>query len=202
MQAMHFIRAIATLFIVAACMACAQDSPSAIEARTANVSSTTTAQGCLPLLDGSFTAQLRGEIVADIHWTNLQMQCEGGVRPQDSGIRASIAGPLTTAGPRPAQRLRFVFGIATQDIAAGSAREFPTNITLILEGEQQLYSTQGNKCAAEQLERSPLPASQPRKERVHVRGYCVLPAADISGTRRVLVPTFEFTSVIDAQESP
>jgi hypothetical protein len=202
MRTMHITRAIATLISASICMACAQESPSAFDAPAANLSPTTSAQGCLPLLDGSFTAQLRGDIVADIHWTNLQMQCEGGVRPRDAGIRASITGPLMTAGPRKEQRLRFVFGIATQDIAAGSAREFPTNITLILEGEQQLYSTQGDKCASEQLERSPLPASQPRKERVHVRGYCVLPAADISGTRRVLVPTFEFTSVIDAPETP
>ncbi|MEO8309353.1 MAG: hypothetical protein ABI616_15060 [Pseudomonadota bacterium] len=176
------------------------------------------AMSCLASGDGALQARVRGAIDADINWTNDQMSCEGSMRPDRKGIRVTLAGPLTvTAGGKPSQQpllLRFVFGISMKDMAAGVAQALPTNLTVILEGQQQLFATRGdNKCAVEQIEVTPLlaRASQgsgapgaPRaaRQRVHVRGYCTGPASDLQGLQRVLVSTFDFTSQINSGEDP
>ena len=76
----------------------------------------------------------------------------------------------------------------------------PTNLTVILEGEQQLFATRGDQhCAVESLERSPLPSAGSRRNLVHARGYCLGPATNAAGDARLLVPTFEFTGVADTE---
>ncbi len=75
------------------------------------------------------------------------------------------------------------------------AQAFPTNLTVLVEGGQQLYATRGHdKCAVETLQRTPLAGSKGKLDRVKVRGYCIDPASDIPGTARLLVPTFSFTA--------
>jgi hypothetical protein len=86
------------------------------------------------------------------------------------------------------------------DVASGDAQALPTNLTVIVEGEKQLYSTVGDAhCAVESLDRTPLAAG---RNRVHARGYCLGPASSIGGDARVLVPTFEFTGVADTERKP
>ena len=59
---------------------------------------------------------------------------------------------------------------------------------VILEGEGRMFATRGSdRCAVETLERLPLAAEGGRYERVHVRGYCTEPAADLGGDARLLV---------------
>jgi hypothetical protein len=153
---------------------------------------------CLAAGDGAMQARVRGAIDADIKWTNTQLTCEGGMRPDRKGIRVTLAGPM----PGKESRLRFVFGIALKDAAAGTAQALPTNLTVIVEGQQQLFATRGDdKCAVEDLEVTPLLAGV-GKQRVHARGYCTGPASDLQGTQRVLVSTFEFTSQINSGDEP
>jgi hypothetical protein len=160
---------------------------------------------CLAAGDGALQARVRGAIEADVNWSNAQMSCEGGMRPDHKGIRVTLAGPM----PHKEARLRFVFGIALKDAAPGIAQVLPTNLTVILEGQQRLFSTRGDdKCAVEQLDVTPLLAAANKggqgadRQRVHVRGYCTGPASDLQGTQRVLVSTFEFTSQINAGDEP
>jgi hypothetical protein len=171
---------------------------------------------CLAGGDGAFQARVRGAIDADINWSNAQMSCEGGMRPNNKGVRVSIAGPLpqSAGDKRKAARLRFVFGITLRDTAAGVAQALPTNLTVIVEGQQQLFATLGDdKCAVELFEVTPLLAagSGPNlggpnlgasPQRIHARGYCIGPATDLQGTQRVLVSTFEFTSQIKSGDEP
>jgi hypothetical protein len=120
-------------------------------------------------------------------------------------LRVTLAGPLPgdPAEKSPARQLRFIFGIDYKDQAAGSAQALPTNVTLILEGEGRLFATRGaDRCAVEVLERAPLLAEGGRFERVHVRGYCTAPAAELAGDARVLLPTFEFTGRVAAGDAP
>jgi hypothetical protein len=176
------------------------------------------ANGCLASGDSSLQARVRGAIDADINWSNAQMTCEGGMRPNNKGLRVSIAGPVVlnesaaTAAGKPVQ-LRFVFGITLRDIAAGVAQALPTNLTVIVEGQQQLFATLGDdKCAVEQLEVTPLfTAVADRgsgggagggRQRIHARGYCIGPATDLQGLQRVLVSTFEFTSQVKSGDEP
>jgi hypothetical protein len=192
-----------TLVLALAAGACAKGPDVA-----AGAESETPLAGCLESGDGNLQAELRGALVADLAWQNAQMQCEGGLRPDGEGLRVTIAGPLpeqlaqpTSAGAAPAH-LRFIFGIDLHDTASGVAQALPTNLTLIVEGGQQLYATRGDdKCAVETLQRTPLRADG-RFERVKVRGYCIGPASDLAGEVRLLVPTFSFTALVRTGDEP
>jgi hypothetical protein len=162
--------------------------------------------GCIAGGGGALQAQLRGALTADLDWSNEHMLCEGGARPDGKGLRVTLAGPLpvASAGEKsPARQLRFIFGIDYQDQAAGRAQALPTNVTVILEGEGRMFATRGSdRCAVESLERRPLEAEGGRYERVHVRGYCTEPAAELAGDARLLVPTFEFTGRVATGDAP
>jgi hypothetical protein len=162
------------------------------------------AAGCIADGGGALQAQLRGALVADLNWRNADMTCEGGLRPDGQGLRVTMAGPLPVPDGAPPRKLRFIFGVDPHDIAAGAAQALPTNLTVILEGEKQIFATQGDEhCAVELLERSPLPAAKGRqRSRVHARGYCLDPAANLAGDARLHVPTFEFTGVADTELDP
>jgi hypothetical protein len=180
----------------------------------ANETAPAASNGCLASGDSSLQARVRGAIDADINWSDAQMTCEGGMRPNNKGLRVSIAGPVvlgtnaaTAPDSKPVQ-LRFVFGITLRDTATGVAQALPTNLTVIVEGRQQLFATLGDdKCAVEQLDVTPLfTAVADRggsgRQRVHARGYCIGPATDLQGLQRVLVSTFEFTSQVKSGDEP
>src|SRR5215470_9674131 len=120
----------------------AADSPDAPAALPANASA-----GCLPAGDGFLRARIRGALSLDVNWHNAELECDGGARPNGSGIRLSFAGPQQSDG----RRLRLVFGIgATREGTPGKA--LPTNLTVIFEGEQRLFSTRGDdRCTVDSL---------------------------------------------------
>jgi len=154
---------------------------------------------CIAGGGGYLRAQLRGAVIADLDWSNAEVQCAGGPRPDGKGLRLTFAGQL----PGTEHQLRFIFGIDEHDIAAGAAQALPTNLTVILEGENELFATRGSeRCAVEALERSPLEDTDGKMYRVHARGYCVSPATNVAGDARLLVPTFEFTGAADTELGP
>lgn len=194
-------RARALVAIGLACTACTGGNDKAQQPAAATV-----AAGCLAAGSGYLRAQLRGAVDADLDWSGTDMQCDGSPRPDGHGIRLTFAGrlPSQPAGSgqdaRPARQLRFIFGIDERDTAAGAALALPTNLTVILEGEQQLFATRGDQlCAVETLERVALPETDGSRNRVHARGYCLGPATNAAGDARLLVPTFEFTGVADTE---
>lgn len=183
--------------VALACAACAA------EKEPAGGAPPTTDSGCIAGGGGYLNAQLRGAVVADLDWANADMQCDGGPRPDGAGLRVTLAGPLADDADGPARRLRFIFGIDPEDSAAGAALALPTNLTVIIEGEAEIYATRGDgRCAVETFERAPLAGSGGQLLRVHARGYCVSPAASVAGEANLLVPTFEFTGIANAQETP
>ena len=151
------------------------------------------ASGCLPTHDGYLRARLRGAENLDIDWRNDQLQCEGGPRPGQRGIRLAFAGPVLPDG----HRLRFVFGIAGAE-SADTSHALPANVTVIFEGENKLYSTRGeDKCTIEQLTRAPMAA---QTLRVAGRGFCVGPAAAVDGGDGLLLSRFDFAgAMVDAE---
>src|SRR6186713_3199915 len=64
--------------------------------------------GCLASGDGYLRARIRGALQLDINLHNSELECDGGPRPDGSGIRVSFAGPARSDG----RRLRMVFGVA------------------------------------------------------------------------------------------
>ncbi|MDE2251951.1 MAG: hypothetical protein KGL25_11180 [Gammaproteobacteria bacterium] len=165
---------------------------------TASVPTAATADQCLPGERGFLRARLRGAIEADLDWRGAAIQCEGGARPDGRGIRVSFLGPADARG----QRLRLVFGIAA---APGHARTATaaTNVTLIVEGADRVYTTAGGeRCAIDALVQEPLPTAGPpaasqesRQYRVAARGYCIDPAALLDGSARVYINRFDFAGV-------
>ena len=147
---------------------------------------------CLP--DGSdfLRAQLRGAVNADLRWQASELECDGGARPDGSGVRISLSGPLDSAG----HRLRMVFGVAATPGENGQV-ERPTNITLLMEDAHKLYATLGDgKCTIDALTQSPLPGGdQPATNyRIAARGFCVDPAATLDGRERVYINRFDFAT--------
>lgn len=192
------MRAIAVGVVLALAAACSrQPAPPVGSAEAA-----TAAPGCIADGAGRLQAELRGALEADVDWGNQDMECDGDPRPDGDGLRVTVAGPLPAAGADPAppaaeappRRLRFIFGIDLMDTASGPAQVLPTNLTVIVEGEGLLFTTQGSeRCAMEDLVRTPLEGDV---EKVAARGYCLGPASDLAGERRVLVPTFSFTALV------
>jgi hypothetical protein len=148
------------------------------------------AAGCLATGNGFLRARIRGALNLDIDWKNAELECDGSERPNGHGIRLSFAGPKRSDG----RRLRMVFGVATtREGAAG--RALPTNLTVIFEGEQRLFTTRGeDRCTVDELreERVGALGRDARSYRVVARGFCTLPATALDRDERILVSRFDF----------
>jgi hypothetical protein len=147
-------------------------------------------KGCLAAGNGYLRAQIRGAVNLDVNWHNAELQCEGGPRPDGSGLRIAFAGPQHADG----RRLRLVFGVET--VREGRAgHELPTNLTVIFEGENRLFATRGDDhCTVDELRQDRVGAlgGPVRVWRVSARGFCIAPASTLSSDARILVSSFDF----------
>jgi hypothetical protein len=148
------------------------------------------AAGCLVSGNGFLRARIRGTLNLDIDWHNNELECDGGPRPDGSGLRVSFAGPRHSDG----RRMRMVFGV--RDAKEGSpGRELPTNLTVIFEGEERLFATRGDDhCTVDKLQQERLGAlgGARRSYRIVASGFCISPASSLSGDARILVTRFDF----------
>jgi hypothetical protein len=147
------------------------------------------APGCLASGNGYLKARVRGALNLDIDWRNAELECDGGPRPDGSGIRMSFLGPRRADG----RRLRLVFGVGTAR-EGRSGHALPTNLTVIVEGGQRLYTTRGeDHCTVDTLNQQRLRAAgTPRRYRVVARGFCIAAATTLDNAERVLVSSFDF----------
>ena len=161
----------------------------------------TAAPACLPGERGYLRVSLRGAIESELDWRGASIQCEGGARPDGRGLRVSFLGPADARG----RRLRLVFGIAAKPGTAKSAAA-PTNVTVIVEGEDRVYATRGDeRCAIDAMVQEPLPTDTPAdrtspaghiyRYRVAARGYCIDPATLLDGSGRLYINRFDFAGV-------
>jgi hypothetical protein len=136
---------------------------------------------------------MRGENNLDIDWHDADLQCDGGPRPGQQGVRLTFAGP----GPRGDHSLRFVFGIAAPP-GVRAAHNVPTNVTVIFEGEHRLYSTAGDgKCTiAEFSEQTMAGPNALHLRRLSARGFCTAPATALTGTSGLLLSRFDFAGPV------
>jgi len=157
-------------------------------------------RGCLASGDGYLRARIRGAVVLDVNLRNSELECDGGPRPDGSGIRVSFAGPAHSGG----RRLRMVFGIATATEGA-PGRELPTNLTVIFEGEQRMFATRGDdKCTVDEFkqERLGVPGAPARHYRVIARGFCITPVKALNSEQRILVNSFDFAGNVLFEDAP
>jgi len=156
-------------------------------------------RGCLPGGNGYLRARIRGALNLDIDWHDAEIECEGGPRPDGSGLRVSFAGPRHADG----RRLRLVFGVgAVHEGRAG--RALPTNLTVIFEGEERVFATRGeDHCTVDELRQERLGAlgGSLRSWRIVARGFCTSPASTLNSDARILVSRFDFAgSAVFADE--
>jgi hypothetical protein len=160
---------------------------------------------CLPGERGFLRLSLRGAMDQNLNWRGADLQCEGGARPAGNGLRVSFAGPAGELG----SKLRIVFGIATRPGVSASA-QLATNITVIAEGQGQLYATQGDgKCQVESMVQQALVTSTPEPQwrsrghdyRIAARGYCVDPATTLDGSGRLYINRFDFAGVASFEDN-
>jgi hypothetical protein len=143
----------------------------------------------LPSGNGYLRARIRGALTLDLDWRDAEMECDGGARPDGSGIRVAFAGPLHNDG----RRLRLVFGIRTGEGSNG--RALPTNLTVIFEGEQRMFATLGDdRCTIDELRQERVGAlgGDSRGYRVIARGFCTAPASALAGNERIVLNSFDF----------
>ena len=202
---------------VAATAGLAAPAPAPPEARQhsllAGVPRVALSVACLRSGTAYLRAHIRGAVRLDIDLKGHGLSCEGGPRLDGGGIRMGFEGRVEPGG----RKLRMVFGIGgVQEGRAG--RELPANLTVIFEGEHLLFSTQGDRnCTVDRLTQEPLSAShapirspsaaatirarsiaaKTRAYRVVAHGFCIAPANDVSGRRRILVTTFDFAGRAD-----
>jgi hypothetical protein len=184
------------LWLMTAVLAEAADSPAPATSGSAAAPSA----GCLAAGNGFLRARIRGALNLDIDWKNAELECDGSERPNGHGIRLSFAGPTRSGG----RRLRMVFGVATAAEGA-PGRALPTNLTIIFEGEQRLYSTRGeDRCTIDELREERVGAldSSLRSYRVIARGFCTLPAIALDRDERILVTRFDFAGRVSFDDPP
>jgi hypothetical protein len=191
-------RPLVLLMALSAGAACSPDGAHRLRAPPAE------SAACLPGERGFLRASLHGAIEAELDWRGTALQCDGGARPDVHGLRLSFLGPQDAHS----RRLRLVFGIDAQP-GLGLSRSAPTNVTVILEGQNRLYATQGDdKCTIESLVQEAVTAadrpanasatrnsSTARIYRVAARGYCIDPAATLDGTERLYINRFDFAGL-------
>lgn len=155
--------------------------------------------GCLASGDGYLRARIRGALVLDVSLRNSELECDGGPRPDGSGIRVSFAGPARSDG----RRLRMVFGVA-KATEGELGRELPTNLTVIFEGEQRMFATRGDdKCTVDEFkqERLGTPGGHTRNYRVIARGFCIAPVKALNSEQTIVVNSFDFAGNITFEET-
>lgn len=152
------------------------------------------------LVDGSayLRARVRGELDLDVAWRGDEVSCEGGERPDGTGLRITLAGPAQSDG----RRLRFVFGIAGAR-AGREAAALPTNLTLIFEGEQRVFATLGDeRCTTDRLRQQRIGelGGPARSWKVEASGFCTGPAQTIGSGARVIVTRFDYAARIRIED--
>ncbi len=154
--------------------------------------------GCLASGDGYLRARIRGALKLDVSLRNAELECDGGPRPDGSGIRVSFAGPARSDG----RRLRMVFGVAKATEGV-QGRELPTNLTVIFEGEQRMFATRGDdKCTVDKFDQERVGAlgGPIRTYRVIARGFCIAPVKALNSEQTILVNSFDFAGSVTFED--
>jgi hypothetical protein len=154
--------------------------------------------GCLASGDGYLRARIRGALQLDVSLRNAELECDGGPRPDGSGIRVSFAGPARSDG----RRLRMVFGVAKATEGV-QGRELPTNLTVIFEGEQRMFATRGDdKCTVDEFNQERVGAlgGPIRTYRVIARGFCIVPVQALNSEQTIVVSRFDFAGNVTFED--
>jgi len=143
-------------------------------------------------LDSFLTTTLHGAIAAEIDWGPDVLACEGMPRPEGRGARLRLSAPLTDAAKD--KTVAFIFGIPGLQKGV-TAKELPTNVTLIEEGSGRFFATADTSgCWTDVSPHETLGGS-----RYAVRGtvYCVSPLPEVNGGSSISFTELVFGGWLD-----
>lgn len=140
--------------------------------------------------DGSFRAELYGDLDGRVDWTDEALACEGMPRPHGAGARLRFSGP---AGER-----RLAVIVALPELERGqTARELKATVTLIEEENGRFYSNGDAEHCWSDVTRQEALADGSERFRVQGIVYCMAPLAEQAGNGRVTLGETRFSGVVD-----
>lgn len=145
--------------------------------------------------DGQLATELFGAVQLEIDWQADMLECEGMPRPQGLGARLRFAGPATSSSSQ--HSLAFI--LAMPGLERGeSARELPTNVTMIEEGTGRFFATADTTSCWTDIERHE-PDERMGEAHFRISGilYCVAPLAQLNGSASVTFTELTFTGRLD-----
>ena len=94
-------------------------------------------------------------------------------------------------------RLLFIYGIRAPP-RVGVYHNVATNLTVIFEGEQRIYSTVGDdRCTIDELDLRALPTrAGPDLLGARARGFCIAPASALGDGAALLISRFDFSGAL------
>ena len=144
--------------------------------------------------DGALVTEIYGGVRASIEWDAGVLECHGMPRPNGEGARLRFAGPATTAlGKR---RLAFILGLP--DLRRGeTAKELPTNVTLMEEGTGRFFGTRdAANCWTDIEVHEQMQPTESTTYSVSGVLYCVAPLAELNGNSNVSFTDLTFTGYV------
>jgi hypothetical protein len=145
--------------------------------------------------DGALVTEIYGGVRASIEWDAGVLECHGMPRPNGEGARMRFAGPATTADGE--RHLAFILGLP--DLRRGeTAKELPTNVTLMEEGAGRFYGTRDTaNCWTDVEVHEQIQPTESTTYSVSGVLYCVAPLAELNGKSNVSFTDLTFTGHVN-----
>jgi hypothetical protein len=149
--------------------------------------------------DGALVVEIYGGVRASIDWDAGVLECQGMPRPDGEGARLRFAGPADTADGE--RQLAFILGLP--DLVEGqTARELPTNVTLMEEGTGRFFGTRDTaNCWTDIETHERIQSAKSSDYRISGILYCVAPIVGLDGNSSVSFADLTFTGRV-AWEPP
>jgi hypothetical protein len=144
-------------------------------------------------INGGLKVELYGGIEAVIDWQPDQLECQGMPRPSAAGARLRFSGKATHGDE--STQVAFIFGITGLE-RGKPAREMPTNVTVIDEGQGRFFSTQDIDSCWCDIDRQEETATA-SKYVISGIVYCVAPLAELNGNADIRLSEVHFTGLLD-----